>query len=220
MAGNRYAPSPLAKEALIALGRQLATLRNKAGYSQWEFAPLTGFSRSTLSDAELGRHWQSRDFWISADTALKRDGQLLAAFDQIAHLRADKRFRFPASSHVAAVPNKPANAHVVSVTLAWSDGTVTVLRPGKDLPVMPLEQHARVRTVLAEASAQADEIAQARTHPAEVTAFHGQPGLPAGPGRQRVAAFAATLPAPDHPPDSPAATGDQARPGAPGQGAA
>ncbi len=38
-----------------ALGRRLASLRSRSGFSQWEFAPLTGYSRSTLSDAELGR---------------------------------------------------------------------------------------------------------------------------------------------------------------------
>ena len=44
-----------------ALGRQLAAMRNRAGLSQWELAPLTGYSRSTLSDAELGRHRLRRD---------------------------------------------------------------------------------------------------------------------------------------------------------------
>ena len=66
-----------------ALGRQLAALRSRAGFSQWEFAPLTGYSRSTLSDAELGRHRLRREFWLRCDAALAAGGVLVAAYDQI-----------------------------------------------------------------------------------------------------------------------------------------
>jgi len=66
-----------------ALGRRLASLRSRAGFSQWEFAPLTGYSRSTLSDAELGRHRLRREFWQRCDEALTVDGVLTAAYDRI-----------------------------------------------------------------------------------------------------------------------------------------
>jgi transcriptional regulator with XRE-family HTH domain len=66
-----------------ALGRRLAALRSRAGFSQWEFAPLTGYSRSTLSDAELGRHRLRREFWQRCDDALRADGALIAAYDRI-----------------------------------------------------------------------------------------------------------------------------------------
>jgi hypothetical protein len=66
-----------------ALGRQLAALRSRAGFSQWEFAPLTGYSRSTLSDAELGRHRLRREFWLRCDGALAAGGALVAAYDRI-----------------------------------------------------------------------------------------------------------------------------------------
>jgi Helix-turn-helix domain len=66
-----------------ALGRQLASLRSRSGFSQWEFAPLTGYSRSTLSDAELGRHRLRREFWQRCDEALLSDGALTAAYDRI-----------------------------------------------------------------------------------------------------------------------------------------
>ncbi len=65
-----------------ALGRQLAAMRNRAGLSQWDLAPLTGYSRSTLSDAELGRHRQRREFWLRCDGLLKADGRLVAAYDR------------------------------------------------------------------------------------------------------------------------------------------
>ena len=66
-----------------ALGRRLASLRSRSGFSQWEFAPLTGYSRSTLSDAELGRHRLRREFWERCDGALMADGVLIAAYDRI-----------------------------------------------------------------------------------------------------------------------------------------
>ena len=66
-----------------ALGRQLAAMRNRAGLSQWDQAPLTGYSRSTLSDAELGRHRLRREFWQRCDDALRADGALTAAYDRI-----------------------------------------------------------------------------------------------------------------------------------------
>ena len=66
-----------------ALGRRLAALRSRSGFSQWEFAPLTGYSRSTLSDAELGRHRLRREFWRRCDEALMSEGVLTAAYDRI-----------------------------------------------------------------------------------------------------------------------------------------
>ena len=66
-----------------ALGRRLAALRSRSGFSQWEFAPLTGYSRSTLSDAELGRHRLRREFWQRCDDALRAEGALIAAYDRI-----------------------------------------------------------------------------------------------------------------------------------------
>jgi hypothetical protein len=66
-----------------ALGRRLAASRSHAGFSQWEFAPLTGYSRSTLSDAELGRHRLRREFWLRCDAALLAGGALVAAYDRI-----------------------------------------------------------------------------------------------------------------------------------------
>jgi hypothetical protein len=66
-----------------ALGRRLAALRSRSGFSQWEFAPLTGYSRSTLSDAELGRHRLRREFWQRCDDSLRADGALTAAYDRI-----------------------------------------------------------------------------------------------------------------------------------------
>jgi transcriptional regulator with XRE-family HTH domain len=74
-----------------ALGRQLAALRNRAGLSQWDLAPLTGYSRSALSDAELGRHRLRRVFWARCDELLKAEGQLVAGYDRIESVGPEPR---------------------------------------------------------------------------------------------------------------------------------
>ncbi|HEY2278020.1 MAG TPA: helix-turn-helix transcriptional regulator [Streptosporangiaceae bacterium] len=65
------------------LGRQLAAMRNRAGLSQWDLAPLTGYSRGTLSDAEVGRHRLRREFWLRCDGLLQGEGRLVASYDRI-----------------------------------------------------------------------------------------------------------------------------------------
>jgi DNA-binding XRE family transcriptional regulator len=81
------APDEATDQSLLqlrrALGRQLAALRNRAGLSQWDLAPLTGYSRSTLSDAELGRHRLRREFWMRCDELLKAENRLVASYDRI-----------------------------------------------------------------------------------------------------------------------------------------
>jgi transcriptional regulator with XRE-family HTH domain len=66
-----------------SLGRELAARRRDAGYSQRQLAPLTGYARSTLSDAELGRHHVRRDFWERCQRVLHADGVLTDRYDQI-----------------------------------------------------------------------------------------------------------------------------------------
>jgi transcriptional regulator with XRE-family HTH domain len=65
------------------LGRELAARRREAGFSQRQLAPLTGYTRSTLSDAELGRHHVQRDFWERCQRVLRVGGELTCRYDQI-----------------------------------------------------------------------------------------------------------------------------------------
>jgi DNA-binding XRE family transcriptional regulator len=106
------APDETTGESLLqmrrALGRQLAVLRNRAGLSQWDLAPLTGYSRSTLSDAELGRHRLRRVFWVRCDELLKAENRLVAGYDQIESADAvlRQRARGPAP-HLQAIRTTP-----------------------------------------------------------------------------------------------------------------
>ncbi len=69
------------------LGRQLAALRREAGLTQMGLAALAGFSRSTVSVAEIGRQAHAREFWEACDKALDTGGVLTAGVDQIDAVR-------------------------------------------------------------------------------------------------------------------------------------
>jgi transcriptional regulator with XRE-family HTH domain len=69
------------------LGRQLAALRREAGLTQHGLAALAGFSRTTVSLAEIGRQSQAREFWVACDKALDTGGALAAGADQIDAVR-------------------------------------------------------------------------------------------------------------------------------------
>jgi DNA-binding XRE family transcriptional regulator len=96
-----------------ALGRQLAALRNRSGFSQWELAPLTGYSRSTLSDAELGRHRLRREFWLRCDELLSAEGGLAGSYDRIETTAALIRQRVLSTAQVAR--DQRASARLRSV---------------------------------------------------------------------------------------------------------
>ena len=118
-----------------ALGRQLAAMRNRAGLSQWDLAPLTGYSRSSLSDAELGRHRLRREFWLRCDGLLQGEGRLVASYDQIESAGAVLRQR---SGHTA----QQARDQLVSARLRavrpFPDPAPASPLPAPPLPAPPL----------------------------------------------------------------------------------
>jgi len=69
------------------LGRQLAALRRGAGLTQHGLAVLAGFSRTTISLAEIGRQSQAREFWQACDKALDTGGTLTAGAGQVDTVR-------------------------------------------------------------------------------------------------------------------------------------
>jgi Helix-turn-helix domain len=111
-----------------ALGRRLAALRSRSGFSQWEFAPLTGYSRSTLSDAELGRHRLRREFWQRCDEALMSEGVLTAAYDRIEALAT--AVRRSARIQAQAVREEKASRRLQALLPASSAGGPGPAGPG------------------------------------------------------------------------------------------
>ncbi len=90
--GNQVADSDAIAQARQALGRQLAQLRKAAGHTQSSFAPLiSGYSRSTLANAETGARPAGRSFWEQCDKILATGGVLAQGFDQVEAARQDNR---------------------------------------------------------------------------------------------------------------------------------
>ena len=119
-----------------ALGRQLAAMRNRAGLSQWELAPLTGYSRSTLSDAELGRHRLRREFWLRCDGLLKAGGRLVAAYDRTETAAAVTSLRARSTAQLAR--DQRASARPQTVHPVAAGGTRELA--GDNRPGPPGEQ--------------------------------------------------------------------------------
>jgi len=104
---------------LRELGRQLAALRREAGLTQENLGALAGFSRSTVSVAEIGRQPHAREFWAACDKALDSGGVLAADFDQIDAVReAEER-----SAACAAQEAREARA-LAALTAAQHRGGV------------------------------------------------------------------------------------------------
>jgi transcriptional regulator with XRE-family HTH domain len=78
---------PSAFRTACLLGERLATLRNVARLSQSELAPLVGYSRSTIANAETGRRPAARDFWEHCDQVLDTGGVLAHQYDELKALR-------------------------------------------------------------------------------------------------------------------------------------
>jgi transcriptional regulator with XRE-family HTH domain len=119
------------REMRRGLGRELAARRREAGFSQRQLAPLTGYARSTLSDAELGRHHVRRDFWERCQRVLRVDGELTDRYDQIeavaaalraAAIRAAQAAREERAAVWRAAPPAGGDGAVRA-----PDGSVTVL---------------------------------------------------------------------------------------------
>lgn len=75
------------------LGRQLAACRKALGYNQTDFAPLTGYARSTVANVEVGRQHVPREFWERCEAALGISGILVAQYDDIVRLVRQQRER-------------------------------------------------------------------------------------------------------------------------------
>ena len=115
-----------------ALGQQLAAMRNRAGLSQWELAPLTGYSRSTLSDAELGRHRLRREFWLRCDELLKADSRLVASYDRIETAAAIMRQRARSTAELARDQDASARLQAVRAAPVSAERPVSADDTGRD----------------------------------------------------------------------------------------
>jgi hypothetical protein len=137
--------------AARALSAGLAARRRAAGLTQPELARHAVVSVTTVGHAETGRLWQSRRFWDRVDAVLGARGDLLRLHDAYREAAAagsgaadegeaagpggreaagtgggPAQLRGTASS-AGCHPGGNARAMPASVTIVWSDGTVTTV---------------------------------------------------------------------------------------------
>ena len=111
------------------LGRRLAGARKAAGYTQQRLATATGYSRSTVSNAEIGHPDVARVFWIRCDEILKSGRAFELAFGQV---RAAERDQGADPSAGAAGPGGAAAASGASTALL-AGGTAAALAGYQEL---------------------------------------------------------------------------------------
>lgn len=80
------------------LGRRLAGARKAAGYTQQRLATATGYSRSTVSNAEIGHPDVARVFWIRCDQILRSGRAFEQAFEQARAAERDLAGEPPAAA--------------------------------------------------------------------------------------------------------------------------
>ncbi|MDI6104354.1 helix-turn-helix transcriptional regulator [Actinoplanes sp. NEAU-A12] len=109
------------------LGRRLALRRHAAGLTQWEFAYLTQWSRSTIANAEIGRlNAASRQFWARCDEVLGTGGEFVTEADRLAQLARLRK---------AAAADLLADKEAAAVTVCgWCGRSPSLVRVGTGWP--------------------------------------------------------------------------------------
>jgi transcriptional regulator with XRE-family HTH domain len=79
------------------LGRRLAGVRKAAGYTQEQLAAAAGYSRSAVSNAEIGHPEVARAFWVRCDAVLRTGRAFTVAFDQVKHAEQRRAAGLPAA---------------------------------------------------------------------------------------------------------------------------
>jgi transcriptional regulator with XRE-family HTH domain len=92
------------KAARRDLGRRLAQLRKAAGHTQYDFARLVQYGRSSVANTETGHQHPDRAFWVRCDTVLQTGGVLAEEYDHVAERVRQQHRLSAAPTHGAAEP--------------------------------------------------------------------------------------------------------------------
>jgi transcriptional regulator with XRE-family HTH domain len=104
----------------LALGQQLAALRQAGGLIQPQIARRTGYSRSAVTHAEAGRYLPKRQFWQAADELLKANGELLAGYDQVQAAKQEHQVRSREAALAKAYAEAQAQAQQARAAISSS----------------------------------------------------------------------------------------------------
>ncbi|MGH3943110.1 MAG: helix-turn-helix domain-containing protein, partial [Pseudonocardiaceae bacterium] len=119
----------------IALGQQLAALREAAGVVQQQIGHKTGYSRSSIAKAEAGRQLLTREFWTTADGLLKAGGDLLASYEEV--LAAKREHEARSRETELAKAYAAAKAHAQALRIPAVSSPTALLSGGTNVAVPP-----------------------------------------------------------------------------------
>ena len=120
----------------LALGQQLASLREARGKVQQQIARRTGYTRSSVAKAETGRQLLTREFWTTADELLEAKGELLANYERVRRAKEEHEARSREAELARAYAEAQARAQELRATAVPSEaqnGNVSGLATGQEL---------------------------------------------------------------------------------------
>jgi transcriptional regulator with XRE-family HTH domain len=109
----------------VALGRCLASHRERSGLNQQELAKRLYYDRTSISKIETGQQPAPRAFWCEADGLLSAGGELVAGFDALTSAKAAADALFDALTSVMLPVARTSDR--VQSTSASSDQINTVI---------------------------------------------------------------------------------------------
>ena len=124
----------------------LAAWRDAAGLTQVQLAQRVSYSRSSVANAEIGRHSNTREFWVRADQELDAERALLAAFDYLDQLvQAQHTQTARALDRQRAVVHAPDGCGCGLAVGRWTGRETRALREALRMNVRTFAGHLRVR---------------------------------------------------------------------------
>lgn len=108
----------------LALGQQLAALREAAEFIQPQIARRTGYSRSSVAHAEAGRQLLTREFWTTADELLQAGGALLTSYEQVRAAKEQHEARSRETELAAAYAAAKERAQELRATVVGGPTTL------------------------------------------------------------------------------------------------
>jgi transcriptional regulator with XRE-family HTH domain len=128
------------------LGRMLATWREAARLTQVQLARRVSYSRSSVANAEVGRHSNTGEFWVRADHELNAKGALLAAYDDLEQLvQARLTQAAQALDRHRAVVHTPDDCGCGLAVGRWTGRETQALREALRMTVSTFAGHLGVR---------------------------------------------------------------------------
>ncbi len=118
----------------LALGQQLAALREAAGMIQSQIGRKTGYGRSSVAKAEAGRQLLTRQFWQTTDELLRAEGALLASYEQVRAAKDEHEARSREAALAKAYAEAQAQAQALRAATSSSSTEAGAGSPGLVVP--------------------------------------------------------------------------------------